>query len=113
VGRGRTCGARVAGEGPDEDFETWRGAAATAVRPPSRRQEGETERGGEVRTLGWREGGREGGRDKREIPRADRGGSRVSVSAWKVAQNWAPFVIGSGLQSAFTTLLYPCGPTVW
>lgn len=55
----------VGGEGPDEDFETWRGAAATAGRPPSRRQEGETERGGEVRTLGWREGGREAGTRER------------------------------------------------
>jgi hypothetical protein len=112
VGRGRTCGARVAGEGPDEDFETWRGAAATAVRPPSRRQEGETERGGEVRTLGWREGGREAGTRERYHGQTG-GGSRVSVSDWKVAQNWAPFVIGSGLQSAFTTLLYPYSPTVW
>jgi hypothetical protein len=50
----------VTGERPDEDFETWRGAAATAGRPPSRRQEGETERG--VKCAHW-VGGREGGRE--------------------------------------------------
>jgi hypothetical protein len=48
----------VTGERPDEDFETWRGAAATAGRPPSRRQEGETERG--VKCAHW-VGGRGGG----------------------------------------------------
>lgn len=63
MGRGRTCGARVAGEGPDEDFETWRGAAATAGRPPSRRQEGETESG--VKCAHW-VGGREEGRQGQE-----------------------------------------------
>lgn len=44
----------VAGEGPDEDLGSWRRAAATAGRPPSRRQEGERPRegGGRVANTG-------------------------------------------------------------
>jgi hypothetical protein len=65
----------VAGEGPDEDLGTWRRAAATAGRPPSRRQEEETEGEREgVRTLEGEE--RKRGRLAQPTGyRQDRGGS--------------------------------------
>lgn len=69
----------VAGEGPDEDLGTWRRAAATACRPPSRRQEGETEREGGRECAHWA-----GEREKPACTayRQSPGWVRDSVSAW-------------------------------